>query len=71
MKSKTCQLTTRSHQRPPSPMLEATTPAAPNDHITIHESIISMNAMATLVTSGRLHTIFTAFLSTSMENGSL
>lgn len=70
-KSKTCQLTTRSHQRPPSPMLKATTPAAPKDHIPIHKSIISMNAYATFITSGRLHTILTAACSTSMVKGSL
>lgn len=71
MNSKTCQLTRRSHQRPPSPMLEATTPAAPKDHSASHISMISINAHATLITSGRLHTNFTAFCSTNMVNGSL
>ena len=71
MKNKTCQLTTRSHQRPPSPMLEATTPAAPNDHKAIHKSTTSINAYATLITSGRFHTILTAFCRTNIVNGSL
>src|ERR1044072_1754621 len=71
MKSKTCQRTPRSHQRPPSPMLEATTPAAPNDHKAIHKSTTSINAYATLITSGRFHTILAAFCRTNIVNGSL
>lgn len=71
MKSKTCHLTTRSHQRPPSLKFEATTPAAPNDHKAIHKSTANMNAYDTLMTSGRFQTIFTAFCRTSIVNGSL
>eukprot|EP01018_Ginkgo_biloba_P036336 Gb_26674 [translate_table: standard] len=65
------QLTTRSHQRPPSPMLEATTPDTPKDQITIHKSITAINAYDTLKTSGSPHTIFTAFLNTNIVNGNL
>jgi hypothetical protein len=52
-------------------MLEATTPAAPNDHKAIHKSTTAINAYATLITSGRFHTIFTAFCKTNIVNGSL
>ncbi|KAK7328512.1 hypothetical protein VNO77_22621 [Canavalia gladiata] len=52
-------------------MLEATTPATPNDHKAIHKSSGSINAHATLITSGRFQTIFIAFCRTNMVNGRL